>query len=153
MVRPQSILLLVAVELVAVSSAHAHPGVGIVQDSRGNIYYTDLKQVWKLAEGGKKSVAVPNVHTHELCLDNDDNLLGEHLWYEGDATKKWGHRVWRLTKEGALSDLIPAREGFLNDYSFVRDRPGNMYWVDFHERAIIKKRSPDGQIAVLAAAD
>src|SRR5262245_61408252 len=103
MSQHQTLLHFIAVQLLAVSAAHAHPGVGIVQDSRGNIFYTDLKQVWKLAPDGKKSVAVPNIHTHELCLDDEDNLSGEHLWYEGDATKKWGHRVWRMTKDGTLT--------------------------------------------------
>src|SRR5262245_18803239 len=104
--------------LCAAGLAKAHPGVGIVQDSRGNVFFTDLKQVWKIAPDGDKSVAVPNVHTHELCLDPDDNLYGEHLWYEGDATSKWSHRVWRLKRDGTLSEVIPIREGFVRDYSF-----------------------------------
>ena len=131
----------------------AHPGVGIVQDHRGNVFFTDLEQVWKITPDGRKSVAVPNVHTHELCLDLQDNLYGEHLWYEGDATKKWGHRVWRLQPDGTRTDVIPAREGFLLDYSFVRDRDGNMYWADRGERTVIKKRSPDGRITVHATAN
>ncbi|MEK6565879.1 MAG: hypothetical protein AABZ41_04135, partial [Bacteroidota bacterium] len=61
-------------------------------DSQGNVYYTDLKHVWKLTPDGTKSIAIRNVHTHELYIDPQDNLYGEHLWYEGDATKKWGHR-------------------------------------------------------------
>jgi hypothetical protein len=133
--------------------ACAHPGVGIVEDSRGNVFYTDLKQVWRIAPDGKSSVAVPNVHTHELCVDSEDSLFGEHLWYEGDATKKWGHRVWRLSRDGTLIDVIPAREGFLADYSFVRDRAGNMYWADGNEHTVIKKRSSDGKIYTHAAAD
>jgi len=31
----------------------AHPGIGIVKDSKGNIFYTDLKQVWKISPDGK----------------------------------------------------------------------------------------------------
>ncbi len=54
----------------------AHPGVGIVKDSKGNIYYTDLKQVWKITKGNK-TVVVPDVHTHELYVDQNDNLYGE----------------------------------------------------------------------------
>src|SRR5262245_37359847 len=153
MSRQRTILLFLAVGLLAISMAQGHPGVGIVQDRGGNIYYTNLKQVWKLAPDGTKSVAVPSVHTHELCLDSDDNLYGEHLWYEGDATKKWGHRVWRLTQEGVLADIIPAREGFLNDYSFVRDGAGNMYWSDTSAKNSIRRRSPDGPITVHATAD
>ena len=35
-------------------------------------------------------MVIPNVHTHELYLDIGDTLYGEHLWYEGDRTGKWG---------------------------------------------------------------
>ncbi|MGH9934957.1 MAG: hypothetical protein ACREAM_01855 [Blastocatellia bacterium] len=146
-------LLCVLVLMLAGAAAQAHPGVGIVKDSRGNLFYTDTKQVWKIAPDGKKSVAVPKVHTHELCLDAEDNLYGEHLWYEGEATKKWGHRVWCLKRDGTLVDVIPAREGFLRDYSFVRDRAGNMYWADRGAQTVIKKRSPDGKINTHAIAD
>ena len=146
-------LLCVLVLMLAGAAAQAHPGVGIVKDSRGNLFYTDLKQVWKISPDGKKSVAVPNVHTHELCLDAEDNLYGEHLWYEGEATKKWGHRAWCLKRDGTLVDVLPAREGFLRDYSFVRDRAGNMYWADRSAQTVIKKRSPDGKINTHASAD
>jgi hypothetical protein len=146
-------LFCVLVLMLAGFAAQAHPGVGIVKDSRGNLFYTDTKQVWKIAPDGNKSVAVPNVHTHELCLDAEDNLYGEHLWYEGEATKKWGHRVWCLRRDGTLVDVIPAREGFLRDYSFVRDRAGNMYWADRGAQTVIKKRSPDGKINTHATAD
>ena len=146
-------LLCVLFLMLAGVAAQAHPGVGIVKDSRGNLFYTDLKQVWKIMPDGKKSVAVPNVHTHELCLDAEDNLYGEHLWYEGEATKKWGHRVWCLKDDGTLVDVIPAREGFLRDYSFVRDRAGNMYWADRSAQTVIKKRSPDGKVNTHATAD
>jgi hypothetical protein len=145
--------LCVLVLMLAGAAAQAHPGVGIVKDSRGNLFYTDTKHVWKIAPDGKKSVAVQNVHTHELCLDAEDNLYGEHLWYEGEATKKWGHRVWCLKRDGTLVDVIPAREGFLRDYSFVRDRAGNMYWADRGAQTVIKKRAPDGKIITQATAD
>jgi hypothetical protein len=128
----------------------AHPGVGIVMDSGGNVYYTDLNQVWKIAPDGRKSIVVRNVHTHELCLDAAGNLFGEHVWYEGEATDKWGHRVWRLGPDGVLLDIIPAREGFLRDYSFARDRAGNMYWAERGTPPVIRKRAPDGSITSLA---
>jgi streptogramin lyase len=131
----------------------AHPGIGIVMDSRGDVFYTDLKQVWRIAPDGTKSVAVPNVHTHELCLDSAGNLYGEHLWYEGDATKQWGHRVWRRSPDGKVVDIVPARKGFLTDYSFVRDRQGNMYWADRGEKSTaIRRRSADGAMTTLATA-
>jgi hypothetical protein len=120
--------------------------VGIVEDSAGNVFYTDLKQVWRIAPDGTKTVAVPDVHTHELCLDGEDALYGEHLWYDGDATKTWGHRVWQRTRDGAVREVVRATAGFLTDYSFVRDRSGAMYWADRGSTTVVKRRAPDGTI-------
>ena len=68
-------------------TAPAHPGVGIVVDGRGNVFYTDLAHGWKRTPGGKRSIFVRNVHTHELFLDVAGNLHGEHLWYEATPPK------------------------------------------------------------------
>jgi hypothetical protein len=121
-----------------------------VQDSHGNVFFTDLKQIWKITPDGKMSVVVPDVQTHELCLDAEDNLYGEYLWGAGGG---WRHRVWCLKRDGTLRDVILARGGFLRDYSFVRDRAGNMYWVDRGEKMTIKKRQPDGMIMTHAVAN
>lgn len=142
------ILATVAVFLFA-TSLFAHPPVSVVIDSRGNVYYSDLEQVLRIAPDGTKTVAVPNVHTHELYVDARDNLFGEHLWYEGDATKKWGHYVWRRDAGGRVAKVIPNREGFPRDYSFVRDRAGNMYFADPVGKTIVK-RTPAGKNEVLA---
>ncbi len=126
----------------------AHPGIGIVADSKGYIYFTDLRQVWRISPDGNKTVAVPNVHTHELWIDTLDNLYGEHLWYEGDSSGKWGHRVWKRSPDGVVSDIIPARSGFRDDYDdfhFVRDRAGNMYWEDDDTMTVVRKRTPGGR--------
>lgn len=140
-----------ALTLASGNVAQAHPGIGIVRDSRGNIFYTDLAQVWRLAPDGAKSVVVTNVHAHELCVDAADNLYGEHLWYEGDDTKKWKHCVWRRSPDGRIEKIVPPTEGFLTHYSFVRDAAGNMYWVDRipKEGPAIRKRSPDGAITTI----
>ena len=121
--------LAAAIVLVAASAA-AHPGIGIVADSRGNIFYTDLKQVWRIAPDGQKTVAVPNVHTHELFLDANDNLYGEHVWYNGEKVNTWGSRVWRRTPDGKVADIVPSHKGFNDDFSFVRDAAGNQYFAD-----------------------
>jgi len=139
--------------------AHAHPGWGIVVDGAGNVFYTDLKQVWKIEPSGKKSVGVPSVHTHELLLDAGGNLYGEHLWYEA-ARDEWWRRVWQLSPQGRLSELIPAARleaewwsGALRDFTFVQDAAGNMYWPAGEpgpEQTLVKKRAPDGSITTLA---
>ncbi|GAA4421485.1 hypothetical protein GCM10023187_57390 [Nibrella viscosa] len=139
------LLLLIALSGTAL---HAHPGIGLVMDSRGNVFYTDLTHVWKINPlTGEKSVAVRNVHTHELYLDAQDNLYGENLRYEGERTNTWNHRVWCLRPDGTRVTIIPATEGFLTNYSFVRDKTGTMYWAD---RNVIRKRLPDGTIRVHA---
>ena len=141
------------------AAARAHPAIGIVRDRDGNIFYSDIARVWRINPQGVKSIVVDNVHTHELWLDAEDNLYGEHLWYEGDATHKWGHRVWKLARNGTLSDLIPARSGFREDYRdffFARDRNGVMYWVERGppvetDRPVnIHKRAPGGPDQILA---
>ena len=144
------LLVPIVVALAATTPLSAHPGVGIVIDVRGNVYYTDLKQVWRITPDGTKSVVVPHVHTHELCLDAEGNLYGEHLWYEGERTDKWGHRVWRLSPDGTLVDVVPAREGFHAEFSFVRDREWNEYWIDHSPGMVFRQRSPDGTVTTLA---
>lgn len=124
----------------------AHPGIGIVEDSSGNVFYTDLAQVWRIAPDGTRSVAVPGVHTHELAVDRNDTLYGEHLWFNGEAAGTWAHRVWKRTKDGAVTDVIPTASGFLNDYSFVRDASGAMYWADRRGTVVVKKRAPGGAV-------
>ena len=143
--------LLGALFLAAPLSLTAHPSVGIVRDGAGNVYYSDLERVWVIAPDGSKKVAVPNVHTHELGLDKAGNLYGEHLWYEGDATKQWGHRVWRRTPEGRVADVIPARRGFPSGYGFARDAAGATYWVVRDGKPIrFVKQSPAGAVSTVA---
>jgi hypothetical protein len=94
------------------------------------------------------------VHTHELYLDSLDNLYGEHLWYEGERANRWGHRVWRLSPDGTLTDIIPARPGFRDDHDlfhFDWDRRGRMYWFDRGERTVLRRREVDGSVSTLLA--
>src|SRR5688572_33457006 len=83
--------------LVVPNKSFSHPGVGIVKDSKNNIYYTDLQYIWKVSPDGKKTAVVSNVHTHELYMDPDDNLYGEHLWYNGERLNRSEER--RVGKE------------------------------------------------------
>jgi hypothetical protein len=116
--------------IISFHFATAHPGIGIVEDSHGNIFYTDLHHVWKIDVTGTKSIAVKNVHTHELFIDAENNLFGENLWYNGEKLNTWGHYVWKFSAVGKFEKIIPDTEGFLENYSFVRDHFGRMYWAD-----------------------
>ena len=111
--------------IFCLSTAKAHPGVGIVMDSKGQVFYTDLTHVWKISLDGNHSIAVKNVHTHELYIDELDNLYGEHEYYKGETTDKWGNYVWCLSTEGVFEITIPEVEGFLDNNTLVRDLEEN----------------------------
>ena len=109
-------------------SGHAHPGVGIVKDSKGNIFFTDLQRVWKI-NNGKKTVVVPDVHTHELYIDKDDNLFGEGGYYD-DKSIKFYHYLWVLRQNGRIDTVIGMKEAYVHqDFSLARDRDGNEYYI------------------------
>ena len=127
------IVVILASFILCSLAAFAHPGVGIVMDSKSNVFYTDLKHIWKINKQGKLTIAVRNVHSHELYLDENDNLFGEHLWYEGEASNKWGHYLWRLSSAGVFEKVIPPTEGFPESYSFVRDDHDHMYRAEGKE--------------------
>lgn len=124
------LLLLAAFAL----SASAHPGVGIVVDSKGNIFYTDLRQIWRLAPNGALGIAVPGVHSHELFIDANDNLYGENVHYNGEQLNTWTSRVWKRSPDGRVVDIVPAHAGFNDNWGFkgyvVRRRdqqPSSLY--------------------------
>jgi hypothetical protein len=135
----------------AAASAFAHPSVSVVVDSRGNVYYSDLSQIWRVAPDGTRSIAVPHVHSHELCLDASDTLYGENLWYNGETLKTWGFSVWKRTSDGRISFVHPPRNGFNEDFSFVRDAAGNQYFA-VHDKNEVRRKSPDGRVVTMARA-
>lgn len=139
--------ILIFLIFLSITETFAHPSVSIIMDSKGNVYYSDLRQVWKIDIQGKKEAIVKNVHTHELFLDKDDNLYGEHLWYES-STDTWKRYVWKLSVDKKLEKIIPDTKGFRKDYSFVQDRNGNMYLPEDLGtcQKIIKKQSNGIQI-------
>ncbi len=110
----------------------AHPGVGIVMDSQGNVYYTDLTHIWKISPEGEQNIAVPNVHTHQLYLDENNFLYGEHEWYNGEDVDTWGNYTWVLSPEGKFTKLKEV-EGFLDNNTLVRDGAGNSFWSKKHD--------------------
>ena len=99
----------------------AHPGIGLVYDGNKTIYYTDLKQVWKLnIETGEKEVVVKDVHTHELYLDKEGSLYGEHYWYL-ESEVKFKNYIWKMNPDGVLNKIREDQYGENEDFGFVRD--------------------------------
>lgn len=121
-------------------------------DSKGNVFYTDLSHVWKIAPNDVRTIAIRDVHTHELYMDEGDNLYGEHEWYEGEVTDKWGNYVWRLGKNKLLEKTVPDVEGFLENTTLVRDNEGNSFWKqNSGDYESIKKTSIDGTSSLYTA--
>ena len=123
----------------------AHPGIGIVMDSKGVVYYTDLTHVWKITTDGKCAIAVRDVHTHELYIDDADNIYGEHVWYKGEAIDEWAYYVWRLDPSGEVSKVVEA-DGFPENNTLSRNGEGQTYWAAKKDDGeVLMKTSADGQ--------
>ena len=129
--------------------AFAHPGIALVKDSKGNLYYSDLQQVWKIS-GGQRTLAVPNVHSHELYIDAQDNLYGQHEYLMAGTNNRFVHYLWVLRPNGRLDTVMSEREAYLEvDFSLARDRWGAEYYTQQFLRSRdstnIYKRTPDGR--------
>lgn len=109
--------------------AQAHPGIGIVYDGDQTIYYTDLTHVWKLnTRTGVAEIYIENVHTHELFLDKEGNLYGEHYWYI-ESQQVFKNYIWKVDKNGNFQKIREDQEGENEDFSFVRDESFASYYL------------------------
>jgi hypothetical protein len=147
------LLLFVLITCVSIN-CKAHPAIGIVKDNRGNIFYTDLKNVWKIYKGNR-SLIIPNVHTHELFVDNKDQLYGEGGYYNSKTDKHY-HFLWRYRPDGRLDTVIGMREAYLqHDFTLARDQKGNEYYLKrflppFSDTTNLYKRTSSGIETVFA---
>ena len=89
------------------------------------IYYTDLQRVWRISPQASEVSPWP-MCTARVVLDDRGNLYGEDL--EGLGGDRWRYRVWRLSPDGRL-ERMPWRRRFRDDYGFVPDFPGALYWA------------------------
>ena len=145
----RTIILLILSIFLTVTRTEAHPGIGIVANSKGNIYYTDLQQVWKIDKAMKKTIAVPHVHTHDLYMQGD-YLFGEDLQYEGEASNKYSHYLLRLGSNGKLDTIFGPSQAYVsNDYTFTKDDLGNEFFRSWPNQDRIIKRTSNGKEVVL----
>lgn len=108
--------------------AQTHPGVGIVKDSKGNIFYTDLQNVYKLGNG-IKTIAVANVHTHELFINKQDELFGAGGYYDS-KTEKFFHYLWVYHPNGRIDTVLGMRQEYVrHDFSLAKDHDANEYYL------------------------
>ncbi|HEX5702710.1 MAG TPA: hypothetical protein VFX97_05890 [Pyrinomonadaceae bacterium] len=145
-----------AVLLLVSTFANAHPPTGIVVDSRGRLYFSDLETIWKLGPGGRLVVfraGVAGRHVHELFIDSDGNVYGSDVGYD-QATRKYVGSVWKMSASGVVTWLQEPSDNAKPGISIWVDRSGNMYSIDQNNhtktRTVLLRRTPDGTVTTLA---
>jgi len=125
---------------------------GIAVDRQGQVYFSDLKTIWKIDAQGKLSVfrAGNDSHTHDLNIDEAGNLYGAENSYEPE-TQRFLSATWKMTPAGSFSYLLAPTDNPPQGTSVWKDRDGNMYHVAYYpERELLAlKRTPNGNVTAL----
>ena len=147
------LLLLVGLALAAPGAAH--PPYGLVADSGGNVYFSDLETVWRLSADGRLAVFRPAVagrHVHELALAPGGAVEGDQNSYDPE-THSFYSGLWRRTAAGAERAIVPMTERPPPGTGVWQDRAGNRYnahWLsNADRRTVLLRRRPDGRVDVL----
>jgi len=146
-----TIAAIITLYVFLASSVSAHPAWGIVVDRQRQVYFSDLKTIWKIDAQGKLSVfRVGQDHTHDLNIDEAGNVYGAENSYD-PATKRFFSAIWKMTPTGDFSYLLNAIEHPPNGTSIWKDRDGNMYhFVNYPKPGLlVLKRTPDGNVTAL----
>ncbi|MBA3570916.1 MAG: hypothetical protein H0W34_02835 [Pyrinomonadaceae bacterium] len=151
-----TILSVVGLWIFFPATAQAHPASGIVVDSAGNIYFSDLETIWKFDTHGELTVfrkGERGRHVHELAIDEQDNVYGADIGYN-PASEGYITDVWKMTPEGKFIYLLQPTERAPRGWSIWHDRDGNMYFVEQNNHTkretLLLRRSPDGTVTTLA---
>lgn len=136
--------------------AQAHPATGVVVDTAGNIYFSDLETIWKINTQGKLEVfraGARGRHVHELSIDDQDNVYGADVSYNS-STKGWISDVWKMTPEGTFTYLLDPTEYPPRGWSIWRDPAGKMYFIEQNNHTkretLLLRRTPEGSVTTLA---
>jgi len=147
--------LLFALSL-GVTLAPAHPSSGIVVNQRGAVFFADERRniIFRIDSDGRLSRWITGKHCHELFLDADGNLYGEHLEYLSEKAG-WRSSIWRRNNDGEVKDVYGPAAGF--PPGLLLDAQGNRYQSNGNDNpngshSTITRRLPDGSFVVLAGA-
>lgn len=147
-----AISVIITVLVLLSGKASAHPAWGIAVDRQGQVYFSDLKTIWKIDAQGKLSVfrAEGDRHVHELNIDEAGNLYGADNSYEPE-TKRFFSAIWKMTPAGSFSYLLAPTENPPKGTSIWKDRDGNMYhFTNYPKRELlVLKRTPNGSLTAL----
>jgi len=140
-----SILFLLTYVLVSLQS-HAHPGSGIVVDSQGNVFVSDINRgLLKFGADGKVSVVLKEAG-HWLAVDANRKFTRMEF-EKSDHWPRWfKHRTWPDAPLALISD---------GGSPLVIHRDGNLYYVCNDERMIIGglqigRLTPGGKLTLVA---
>jgi hypothetical protein len=153
--RVATIIAIVSIWILLIAKAQAHPAWGIVVDRQSEVYFSDLKTIWKIDAQGRLSVfrAADDRHTHELNIDEAGNVYGVDDFYR-PATQRFFDAIWKMTPAGDFSYVFAPTENPPKGLSIWRDRDGNMYSVEQNNHVkretLLLKRTPGGKVSVLA---
>lgn len=141
--------------LAAATPAAAHPPYGLVVDSMGNAYFSDLETVWRCSPEGRLSVFRPPVegtHVHALARAPDGAVEGDQNRYD-PVSERFFSGLWRRTLAGAESAVVPLTERPPLGSGVWQDSAGNRYtshWLSSDDRRVVLRRQrADGWAEVL----
>lgn len=150
--RCRPICILLSAVLLTAQTAAAHPQWGVAVDRQGRIYFSDIENVWKVDADGRVSNfrRGGGWHTHDINVDDADNLYGADNSYE-PSTRKFRSGIWKMTPEGAFSWVVPMVETLPTGTGIWRDKQGNTYHVIASPGGppTLVRRSVSGEVAVL----
>src|SRR5216683_3502141 len=101
----------------------------LVVDSEGNAFFTDddVGGLWEVDAGGNRRLVAGRdkglVYTKGIALAPDGSIL------VGDGEQ---HEVFRVTRDGAVSEFIGKEYGITRPEGLVYDDKGNLYIADEH---------------------
>jgi hypothetical protein len=134
----------------------AHPAWGIVIDPKGRVVFSDVETntVWRI-ENGRPVPLLRGKHSHEIYIDREGNLYGEHLEYRSTG-ERWISSLWKLTPAGREVEILPATDtvDLPRGLGPLRDRQGNTYAFrgPFQrvDELVLYRRSPSGKAVAVA---
>jgi hypothetical protein len=134
----------------------SHPAWGIVVDTNGQIYFSDLETIYKIDSQGKLSIfraGVSGRHVHDLSIDAGGNIYGWENVYE-PQTEKHLRAFWKMSPKGEYTEIVSLTENPPLGISIWRDSGGNTYsvepWNNEKKETKIIKRTTDGTTSVFA---
>lgn len=109
----------------------AHEGWGVVLDSRGRVYVTDIpaNTIWRILPDGRVEAIRHFIHSHALSLGLDGAVYGTNV-----SPAQPVRSVWRFDAGGRFSEIIPPTRGFSLDLqSFLLAPDGSVYSASVYQ--------------------